>query len=139
MIEFEKYQKKLQKEISNKSSFMNSTKWKYLFSIMRSDDFAYCAKVKLLLDEKIRDFHIPDTSDFINEKYLEEVWGVFELKEIEWILIPNQISCERKNRTELLIPKVEVQDIKKLERQLKTGKKIDFEVNEEGLIIYGYK
>ncbi len=139
MIEFEKYQNKLQKEISNKSSFMNSTKWKYLFSIMRSDDFTYCAKVKLLLDEEIRDFHIPDTSDFINEKYLEEVWGVFELKEIEWILIPNQISYERKNRTEILTPKVEVQDIKKLERQLKTGKKIEFEVNEEGLIIYGYK
>lgn len=90
MEESKKQQDKLQKAILEKTSYMSTSKWMYLFSLIRSLDAPYTAKVKLLLDDKTRSFSIPMPNDFINKKYLEMSWGVFELKEIEWLLIPAQ-------------------------------------------------
>ncbi|OED48103.1 hypothetical protein AB832_00405 [Flavobacteriaceae bacterium (ex Bugula neritina AB1)] len=70
---------------------------------------------------------------------MEEYWGVFELKEIEWILIPSEIKSERKNRAEVLAPKVKFQDIDILEQALKMGKQYEYERSELGLKIYGYR
>jgi len=139
MSKAEKYRIKLQQEIDSCASFMNATKWKALFSMLKDINPSLVSQVKLLLDDTIREFTIPNTNDFINEKYIEEYWGVFELKEIEWVLIPFEIISERKNREEQLAPKVKFQNIELLVEKLKTGKKFEYELSELGLKIYGYK
>ncbi|WP_378174059.1 DUF6678 family protein [Aquimarina sp. SS2-1] len=135
----EKYQIKLQQAIQDKASFMNSTKWIALFTIIKDLNPGYIAKVKLLLDKEAREFTIPNEESFLNEKYIEEYWGVFELKEIEWILIPSEVISERKNRKELLAPKVKTQNIELIETALQTGKQFEYELSKSGLKIYGYK
>lgn len=139
MTKPEQYPLKLQQEIDSRASFMNTTKWKALFSILKQTNPPCIVKVKLLLDDKIRELTLPDTADFIHKKYLEECWGVFELKEIEWILIPSEISSERKNREESLAPKIKTQNIEFIEQVLQTGKQFEYEIVESGLKIYGYK
>ncbi|MFD2562896.1 DUF6678 family protein [Aquimarina rubra] len=135
----EKHQIKQQQAIQDKASFMNSTKWKALFTIIKSLNLGYIAKVKLLLDKEAREFTIPNEESFSNEKYIEEYWGVFELQEIEWILIPSEVISERKNRKELLAPKVKTQNIELIETALQTGKQFEYELSKSGLKIYGYR
>jgi len=139
MSNIEKYQIKLQKEIDRKASFMNMAKWKALFSILKDVNPQYVVKVKLLLDDCIRKMATPDTKSFINEKYIEEYSGVFQLKEIEWLLIPAKIISERKNREESLTPKIMIQNLDVLQHVLQTGKQFEYEVSEAGLKVYGYR
>ncbi|MBW1294162.1 DUF6678 family protein [Aquimarina litoralis] len=120
----EKHQQKLEIEIARKASFMNTTKWKALFSILTDLNLPFESTIKLLLDAKTRAFSIPNSNNLINEKYIEEYWGVFELKEIEWILI------SLKN---------DFQKLEQLEQMLQEGKQFEYETSEAGLKIYGYK
>ncbi len=135
----EKYQIRLQQEIDNRASFMNATKWKILFSTIKDLNSSYVAKVKLLLDENVREITLPIPQHHSNSKYIEEYWGVFELKEIEWMLIPSKIIFERKNREEFLTPKTKTQNIELIEKALQQGKQFEYERSELGLKIYGYK
>ncbi|WP_299435599.1 DUF6678 family protein [uncultured Aquimarina sp.] len=139
MSRADKYQLKLQQEIDSRASFMNTTKWNLLFSIIKGLDAPYITQVKLLLDDKVRELSISNLEHLINQKYIEEYWGVFELKEIEWILIPSEIIVERKHREEFLAPKIKTQNIELIERTLQTGKQFEYELSELGLKIYGYK
>ncbi|MCD8440390.1 DUF6678 family protein [Tenacibaculum finnmarkense] len=134
-----RYRKKLNNEISKRTSFMSDTKWKYLFKKMNTINFGYQILVKLLIDDKLRDFYIPKQTDFINRKYLERFWGTYQLKEIEYIFIPSLRIYKRTNRNEILKPKIENQDIDKLKKCLDTGKKIEYDVTEKGVFIYGYE
>ncbi|MDB0616157.1 hypothetical protein PL372_11490 [Tenacibaculum dicentrarchi] len=118
---------------------MNDTKWKYLFKKINALDCDYKTLVKFLIDEKLRHFYIPEETDFINGKYLEDSWGTCELKEIEYIFIPSQRIYERNNRDEILEPRIENQEIDKLKKCLDTGKIIEYEVTEKGVFIYGYE
>ncbi|MGY3791250.1 DUF6678 family protein [uncultured Aquimarina sp.] len=120
----EKHQQKLEREIALKASFMNTTKWKALFAILKGINFQFECTVKLLLDAKIRTFSIPNSNNLIKEKYIEEYWGVFELREIEWILISL---------------KTEFQNIEELEQKLQEGKLFEYETSKAELKIYGYK
>ncbi|MDH7447553.1 DUF6678 family protein [Aquimarina sp. 2201CG14-23] len=133
-----RYNKKLSKEIAERTSFMNDTKWKYLFSKIKDLDCDYETFVKFLIDKKLRSFSIPDKTDFINGKYLEQYWGTCELKEIEYIFIPSQRIYERSNRNEILEPRIENQEMNKLKKCLATGKLIEHEETEKGIFIYGY-
>lgn len=139
MSNIDKYQIKLRQEIGTRASFMNTTKWKALFSILKGINPPYRIKAKLLLDDTIRKMTVPDAEDFIQEKYLEAYWSVFELKEIEWLLIPAEIISERKNRKESLVPKITIQNLEVLQKALQTGKQFEYEVSSEGLKIYGYR
>jgi len=139
MSRADKYQLKLQQEIDSRASFMSTTKWNLLFSIIKGLDAPYSTQVKLLLDDKVRELSISNLEHLINQKYIEEYWGVFELKEIEWILIPFEIISERKNREELLTSKVKTQKIELIEIALQTGKQFEYELSKSGLKVYGYK
>ncbi|WP_299242907.1 DUF6678 family protein [uncultured Aquimarina sp.] len=139
MSRTDKYQLKLQQEIDSRASFMNAAKWKALFSLLKDVNSSLSAKVKLLLDDKVRELSISNLEHLINQKYIEEYWGVFELKEIEWMLIPFEIISERKNREELLTSKVKTQNIELIEKALQTGKQFEYELSKSGLKVYGYK
>ncbi|WP_338792815.1 DUF6678 family protein [Bernardetia sp. MNP-M8] len=128
----------MNKEIAERTGFMNNTKWKYLFNKINALDYGFKALVKFLIDEKLRSFSIPKETDFINGKYLEQYCGTCELKEIEYIFIPSQRIYERNNRTEILEPRIENQEIDKLKKCLDTGKIIEYEETEKGIFIYGY-
>ncbi|AZJ33497.1 hypothetical protein SAMN05444344_0705 [Tenacibaculum mesophilum] len=103
------YQLKLQEEIIKKVSFMNTTKWQKLFSIVKEIDPKCIVNIKLLLDDNAKEMVIPNIEDIINKKFIEAYWGIFDLKEIEWLFIPSIIQTEQKNREERLTPKTHTQ------------------------------
>ena len=133
------YQLKLQQEIIKKASFMSTTKWETLFSIVKEINPKCVANIKLLLADNTKEITIPSIEDIINKKYIEEYWGVFELKEIEWLFIPSEIKIERKNRDEPLIPKIQTQNTKQIAKTLQKGTQFEYEQSMEGIKIYGYK
>jgi len=133
------HQLKLQEEIIKKASLMNTTKWQMLFSIVKEINPKYIVNIKLLLEDNAREITIPSEEDIINKKYIEEYWGVFELKEIEWLFIPSRIQTKRKNRDELLTPKTHTQNTKLIAKTLQTGTQFEYEQSIEGIKIYGYK
>ncbi len=135
-----KYVAKLEKEISTKTSFMSTSKWTSLFSLINNLEYTYISKVKFLLVKEEKKFNIYNTlHSIINKQSLEEYWGTFELREIEWIFIPLKITYTRKNREEILSSKIRIQPIQLLEKEFLTGKKYKYEILEEGLKIYGYR
>jgi len=134
-----KFEQQLQKVIDSKSSFMSNAKWKFLFSSIQQLPVGYLTKIKLLLEDEERSFSIPLKDDYINENYLEAYWGVFKLKEIEWLFIPNEIRYQRNNRAEQLAPRIEKQDSTHLLSIFQEDKQFEYEVTKEGITIYGYK
>lgn len=140
MDERKRHKDKLGQAAFDKTSFMSTAKWMHLFTILRATEVPCIAEVKLLLDDKLRSFSVPNESDFINDKYLEEYWGVFKLKEIEWISIPAVVYWERKNRDETLSPKIKYQDLQGLKELLdSSSKKMEYNISEKELIIFGYR
>ncbi len=141
-MEKDKYDEYLQQEIFKRVSFMSNTKWKYLFAKLiefeDKHDLTYKKQVKYLLHDKLRPFLVP--VHFYAESHFEEYCGSAELKEIEYIVIPNEIVHERTNRDEILEPKIEKQEIEKMIAFLQTqGKQIEYDVTDDGVYIYGYK
>ncbi len=135
-----KYIAKLEREISTKTSFMSTSKWISLFSLINNLEHTYISKAKLLLTKEEKNFNIYNTlHSIINKQPLEEYWGTFELREIEWVFIPLKITHTRKNREEILSPKIVIQSIQLLEKEFLTGKKYEYEILEEGIKIYGYR
>ena len=67
MSKAEKYQRKLEKELAHKASFMNTSKWKALFLILKNTPIPLECSVKLLLDTTTRPFSIPNANNLINE------------------------------------------------------------------------
>ncbi len=120
---------------------MNNTKWKYLFEkiieFQNNYHLDFLIEVKYLLEDMVKPFSIP--TNFYAESHFETWGGVAELKEIEYLFIPNKIFQKRTNRNEILEPKVKEQEIEKMMEFLKTqGKQIEYEKTENGIFIYGY-
>lgn len=130
------YQKRLDKEISCRASFMNDTKWHKLFEELSVCRFSINrSKIKFLLEDKIYDFSI----GYIGENYMETVFGVFSFKEIEWIFIPQKFEIERFNRQEKLTSQYKENPIDEIEEAMSNLAQFCYEKDKNGLKIYGYK
>ena len=133
------YEKKLKNKTFKKNSLMNNSKWKYLLEIIDSLNVGITAQIKFIGDDNIRKSNISGYSNSIISREGIEMFGYLKFKEIEWLKIPEKIKIERKNREELLEPKIEKQPIKEIVQKLERGKKISYELEKEELIIFGYK
>lgn len=129
---------RLEKEISERTSFMNNTKWFKLFTEIENEKIKiHSAYIKFLLKDRKYTFHFGgfDETGFGDVSEL----GPFKFKEIEWILIPEKYEIERWNRNEKLASEIIFQPLEKLEQIINALGQFEYEVTEEGLKIYGYK
>lgn len=135
-LPYDIYQKKLDKEISHRTSFMNDSKWYKFFEEFSVNNLSINgSKIKFLLEDKIYDFSI----GYIGENYMDTIFGVFSFKEIEWIFIPQKYEIERFNRMEKLSSQYKENPIDKIEEAMSNLARFCYEKDENGLKIYGYK
>lgn len=140
-LELDNYEihiKKLDKEISKRTSFMNNTKWFKLFTKIEKNKFGIQnAYIKFLLTDRKYKFSFGgfDTTGFGDVSEL----GPFKFKEIEWILIPKKHEQERWNRNEKLTSESIFQPLIEIEKVMTSLGQFEYDKTEGELKIYGYK
>ena len=124
----EKYEKKLAKAILNRVSYMSDTKWKKFFQAIEKSGLAwldiYDATIKFVIDEVVKPFHFQDYCG----GYIEGTYGPARYKEIEWIFIPVSYGWNRASN-----------DIHALKKLVDGLGLYEYDFDEDGLKIYGYK
>lgn len=136
------YKQKLDKEISIRTSYMNNTKWFKLFNQLKQEKlFFSVAQIQFLISDTATRFSFDqfDSDNFDNSGFGDIGGGPFKFNEIEWISIPRKPEFERKNRDEKLSPKVISQPIDKIEKVMDLIGRLEYDINEIELKIYGYK
>ncbi|WP_397362421.1 DUF6678 family protein [Olleya sp. R77988] len=130
--------KKLNKEISKRTSFMSNTKWFKLFTKIEENKFdIQSAYIKFLLEDRKYKFRFGgfDTTGFGDVSAI----GPFKFKEIEWILIPEKHEIERWNRNEKLTSEIISQPLIEIKKIMTSLGHFEYDKTEDELKIYGYK
>ena len=146
-IDIEKYLRKRANRINSFSgSYMSDPKWTKVFTILSQQaDIATKCLEKSIWDDHLREIPIPTfenfTDSFSQTGILDGVGSVgpTSFDEIEWIEFPAIWTISRRNRNEQLEPFKYKQDIIRLKKILKAAGELETEINNDKLIVYGYK
>ena len=137
----QKREKQVQKVRLSRVSFMNDSKWTRLFQAVQNSDIAvHGGCMKVLMSEYISPFNLKTDGLYWVRGYTDDTWGgPCSYKEIEWISVPAVNEIERYNRGEKLIPTRQTNDIHALKVLIDSLGEFEYDLNETGLKIYGYK
>jgi hypothetical protein len=138
-MELERHERQIAKARLNKASCMSNTKWRKLFNIIRENlECDPPARVKLLAGEETFPFCVK--SD-IHQSGIKDnaTQAPINFKEIEWIHIFATKEIERYNREERLKPKFMAYDIENIKELIENAGKYEYDFDEDGIRIYGYK
>lgn len=135
----DRYQKRLDKARKEKTSYMNNSKWfKFFSAVQRSETFVPESKIKFLPSEETYRFNFG--IGFDETGILDGLaCGPFLFKEIEWLLIPSVQEYERFNRGEKLQSTFKAVDLPFIAETLNRLGQYEFDIDENGLKLYGYK
>ena len=138
---FQKFEKRLEKARFSKDSYMSNSKWEKLFKAVANSEISLCdGSIKNLTDEYIRPFNLKSDGLYcVRYSTADKCGGPVYYKEIEWIFIPAFHEIERRNREEKLVPQIQTNDIYALKELIDALGKFEYDFNENGLKIYGYK
>jgi hypothetical protein len=142
--------KKLEKRLAfrlNKFSgkFMSNAKWTKLFETLSKNDktIKKCLG-KSIWDDYLREIHIPPIDEFsetFHDTGFKDSGGnqPSNFKEIEWIEFPSKWTISRQMRGQTLEPYRYEQDIIKIKNEIDCIGQLETELDNEKLIVYGYK
>jgi len=133
-----RYNKKLNKEIATRASFMSNSKWFKLFNeIEKAGIKIRSSYVKFLAQERLYEFNFTG----FEERGFRDVGvlGPFQYKEIEWISVSEEVETSRLNRTEKLQSIFHHQPISEIETLMSSIGIFEYERTETELKIFGYK
>ena len=128
----------------SKASFMNNSKWEKLFKAVANSEISLCGEsIKFIDAEKCYEhFSLKYDGLYSWVRYSTRDGsggGPSYYKDIEWIFVPAVYEIERWNREERLQPKRITNDISALKKLIDELGVYEYDFNEEGLKIYGYK
>lgn len=145
-IDIIKYEQKLANRLNEFSgSFMSNAKWKKLFlKLSKNKDIVSKCFIKDVFEENLNDIEIPSVENFLNtfhDKGVKDVTtgGTLTFKQIEWIEFPIQWTTKREMRGQTLEPQKFTQDLLQIRKILHEVGQLEIELNEDKLVIYGYK
>ena len=123
----------------NRVSYMNDTKWEKFFRAVEDSNVdwfdIYGATIKFLVGDDIKPFHFQNYCG----GYIEGDYGLAQCKEIEWIFVPSTHKISRWNRGERLQPKCINNEIYALKELVDGLGNYEYDFDEAGLKVYGYK
>jgi len=140
-VEFnERLEKKLERARLSKASFMNDTKWTKLFQAIHDSDITlHGERIKPITGE-VTSFDLKNHGLSYAKGYTKDAHGgPCAYKDIEWIFIPAIHTIERNARGERLSPKLQANDIHALKELIDALGKFEYDFDEDGMKIYGYK
>ena len=138
--EYEKYLKRLEKARGEKASYMNNAKWfKFFSAIKQLDIFLPEAQAKCLVSDEIFPFRFD--AGFNEKGVLDGSLGYSPAyyEEIEWIFIPAVQEYKRYNRWEKIKSTFEAVNLPLIVETLKKIGQYEFDIDERGLKLYGYR
>lgn len=145
-IDIIKYQRKLANRLNEfSSSFMSNAKWKKLFlKLSENKDIVCKCFIKDIFDDNLHEIEIPSAENFLNtfhDKGIKDVTtgGSLTFKQIEYLEFPTQWAITREMRGQILEPHKFTQDLLQIRKILHEVGQLEIELNEDKLVIYGYK
>lgn len=124
----------------SKTSFMNNTKWcKLLEEIEVSDLSLNEAKIKVLARQQTYPFSLKIGVDETRTYTGDGICGPVSLLEIEWIFIPTRYEIAEYNGGVKYRSSFVTNDVPGLKNLIDGLGKFEYDWDENGLKIYGYK
>ena len=137
----ERYKKRIIDLRLTKTSYMSNAKWRKLFNaIEENGQCTFPARIKTIGDEGVYHFSTnPGIYETMN--YTMDGWcgPPVAFRDIEWIYVPTVSEIERYNRDEKLESKFIQRDIAKLKKLIDEIGKFEYDFDENGLKLYGYR
>ena len=135
----ERYWKRFAVMRSGATGYMNNQKWFKLFRAMEENGMCCRAELKLLAGEHIHTFTTTPGLHESGKGTRDGAYGPVLFKEIEWLYIPGKYEVERFNRDEKLQSGYVENTIVEIQQILDAVGKFEYDLDEDGIKIYGYK
>jgi hypothetical protein len=136
-----RHDRRIKKACLSKVSFMNTSKWIKLFQAIEYSDISLQGEtIKLIESEHIARFSLKNDGFYCIRGYTADRYNSpFHYKEIEWIFVPAVNETERWNRNEKLKTHRDSNDVHALKELIDSLGQFEYDFDENGLKIYGYK
>ncbi|WP_314068659.1 DUF6678 family protein [Campylobacter showae] len=133
---YEIYQKRLDKKARRLASLMNDAKWLKLCEILEASG---CKDISVKLLSSDEEIAIVCGFGCLGDGYFDCANGAILFKDLRWVFVPKFYERARMNRAEKLASKFIQNPLETvLEAMTKAGK-FDYEIDESGLKICGYR
>jgi len=133
---YEIYQKRLDKKALRLTSLMNDTKWLKLCEIL---DTSECKGMRVKLLSSGEEIALVSGFGRLQDGYFDCANGAILFKDLHWVFVPKFYEQTRMNRTEKLASNFIPNPLEAVLDAMTKAGKFDYEIDESGLKIYGYR
>ena len=133
---YEIYQKRVDKKAGRLASLMNDAKWLKLCEILDASD---CKGLRIKLLSSGEEITLIWGFWCLEDGYFDCANGVILFKDLHWVFVPKFYEQTRLNRTEKLASNSIPNPLEAVLDAMTKAGKFDYEIDESGLKIYGYR
>ena len=133
---YEIYQKRLDKKALRLTSLMNDAKWLKLCEILENSD---CKGLHIKLLSSGEEITLICGFGCLQDGYFDCANGAILFKDLHWVFVPKFYEQTRMNRAEKLASKFIQNPLETVLDAMTKAGKFDYEIDESGLKIYGYR
>lgn len=133
---YEIYQKRLDKKARRLASLMNDAKWLKLCEILEASG---CKDISVKLLSSDEEIAIVCGFGCLGDGYFDCANGAILFKDLRWVFVPKFYERARMNRAEKLASKFIPNPLETVLDAMTKAGKFDYEIDESGLKIYGYR
>ena len=133
---YEIYQKELDKKALRLTSLMNDAKWLKLCEILENSG---CKGLRIKLLSSSEEITLICGFGCLQDRYFDCANGAILFKNLHWVLVPKFYEQTRMNRTEKLASNFIPNPLEAVLDAMTKAGKVDYEIDESGLKIYGYR
>ena len=130
------YQKRLDKKARRLASLMNDAKWLKLCKILEASGWESIRIRLLSSDEEIA---LVYGFGCLEDEYFDCANGAILFKDLRWVFVPKFYEQTRMSRAEKLASKFIQNPLETVLEAVTKAGKFDYEIDESGLKIYGYR
>ena len=133
---YEIYQKRLDKKARRLTSLMNDAKWLKLYEILEASG---CESIRVKLLSSDEEIALVCGFRCLGDGYFDCANGAILFKDLHWVFVPKFYERARMNRAEKLTSNFIPNPLEAVLDAMTKAGKFDYEIDESGLKIYGYR
>ena len=133
---YEIYQKRLGAKARRLTSLMNDAKWLKLCEILEASG---CEGIRVKLLSSDEEIALICGFGCLEDGYFDCANGAILFKDLRWVFVPKFYERARMNRAEKLASKFIPNPLEAVLSAMTKAGKFDYEMDESGLKIYGYR
>ena len=133
---YEIYQKRLDKKALRLTSLMNDAKWLKLCEILENSG---CKDLRIKLLSSGEEIALVCGFGCLEDGYFDCANGAILFKDLHWVFVPKFYERARMNRAEKLTSNFIPNPLEAVLDAMTKAGKFDYEIDESGLKIYGYR